>query len=223
MNHYTVEDKLVVFVDVLRNTSTMTAALFHGMDKVKPVASVEETLSYNGKEGYITAGERHGIKIPEVDKGNSPLAFVDQDNKGKTLVITSTNGTQSVHAASNAAILTCGSFVNETVLKDFILEKNMPTLLLASGWRNNMSLEDTLFVGRLVELLKNDFEQEGDPLIMAHAIYKQAEQVGMKEFVMQGSHYVRIRATNDNDDIDYCFTTDIAPVVPVYDGEFLRV
>ena len=223
MNHYEVENKLVVFVDVLRNTSTMTAALFHGIEKVKPFAKVEEVMAYQGKANYITAGERQGIKIPEFDKGNSPLAFVDQDNAGKTLVITSTNGTQSVHLSKEAAILTCGSFVNETVLKNFIIEKNMPTLLLASGWRNNMSLEDTLFVGRLVELLKNDFEQIGDPSIMAHAVYKQAEQVGMKEFVMQGAHYMRIRVTDENDDIDYCFSTDVAPVVPLYDGEFLRV
>ncbi len=215
-------DHLVVFIDVLRNTSTMTAALYYGIQKVKPVAKVEEAAAYLGKAGYLVAGERHGIKIPEFDAGNSPLFFKDRDNANQTLVITSTNGTQSVHLTKNAKLLCCGGFVNQSSLAQFILQQNLPVLLLASGWRGNVNLEDTLFAGALVHQLKSNFEVLGDPALLAETIYLQ-HQHHIFETINRASHYKRIAQTDSTADLTFCLTKDITPVVPVFDGEYLSL
>jgi len=215
-----IKNHLVVFIDVLRNTSTMTAALFYGINKVKPVAKVEEAAAYLGKPGYLVAGERHGIKIPEFDAGNSPLFFKDRNNANQTLVITSTNGTQSVHLSKNAKVLCCGGFVNQSKLVQFILQQNLPTLLLASGWRGNVNLEDTLFAGALVHSLKNHFDILGDPALLAEQIYTQHKS-NLLQVVTKASHFTRIANGSQKGDIAFCFLKDVTPVVPIYDGEFL--
>lgn len=215
-------EKLVVFIDILRNTSTMTTALFCGIEKVKPVSTVEEASIYLGKANYIVAGERHGIKIPEFDAGNSPLFFENKNNKNQTLVITSTNGTQSVKFTKTAKVLCCGGFINQTALISFIKKHQLPTLLLASGWRGDINIEDTLFAGALVHYLRPYFDITGDSALISEQLYKQ-NQNNIVEFVSNASHYNRIAVTEQKKDITYCLSVDLAPVVPVFDGEYLRL
>jgi len=213
-------NKLVVFIDILRNTTTMTAALFYGIEKVKPVSKVEEAAAFLGQQNIMVAGERGGLKIPEFDAGNSPLFFKGKDNSNQTLVITSTNGTQSVRLAKHAALLCCGGFINQTALVNFIKKNNLPIVLLASGGRSNVNLEDTLFAGSLVHQLKNNFDVVGDPALLAETIYLHHQQdiVGV---VTNASHYVRNAVAEQKADLEYCFSDDIAPVVPIYDDGFL--
>jgi len=224
MNLYqqNINEKLVVFIDILRNTSTMTAALFYGIEKVKPVSTVEEASAYLGKANYIVAGERQGVKIPKFDAGNSPLFFKTRDNNNKTLVITSTNGTQSVKYAQAAKILCCGGFINQTALINFIKKHQLPTLLLASGWRGDVNIEDTLFAGALVNYLQPYFEVTGDPAILSEQLYQQ-HQNNITELVANASHYNRIAVLEQKKDIAYCLNNDVAPVVPVFDGEYLTI
>jgi len=217
-----INKKLVVFIDILRNTSTMTTALFCGIKKVKPVSTVEEASIYLGKANYIVAGERHGIKIPEFNAGNSPLFFRDRDNSNQTLVITSTNGTQSVKLTQTAKILCCGGFINQTTLISFIKKHRLPTLLLASGWRGDVNIEDTLFAGALVHHLKSEFDVTGDPALISEQLYQQNRN-NITEFVSNASHYNRIAVAESKKDIAYCLSVDVAPVVPVFDGEYLKL
>jgi len=222
LHQQNINESLVVFIDILRNTSTMTAALFYGIKKVKPVSTVEEAKAYLGKQGYIVAGERQGVKIPEFDAGNSPLFFADRNNKNETLVITSTNGTQSVKHAQNAHTLCCGGFVNQNVLVEFIKEHQLPTLVLASGWRGNVNIEDTLFAGALVHFLKPHYSVIGDPALISEQLYLQ-HQNNILKFVSNASHYMRIAVSEQQKDTEFCLCTNVTPVVPVYDGEYLKL
>ena len=70
---YPVDDKVVVVIDVLRATTTMCVALDQGADKVIPVDTIEECLSYRGRENYILAGERNGRKVEGFDLEILPL------------------------------------------------------------------------------------------------------------------------------------------------------
>jgi len=222
LHQQNLNEKLVVFIDILRNTSTITAALFFGIEKVKPVSTVNEAKAFLGKPNHIVAGERQGIKIDAFDAGNSPLFFKDEDNSNKTLVITSTNGTQSVKHAKAAKVLCCGGFVNQTALVAFIKQQQLPTLILASGWQGDVNIEDTLFAGALVSNLRSYFDVLGDPAIISEQLYQQNKN-NIVNLVSNASHYNRIAATEQKKDITYCLSVDVANVVPVYDGEFLKL
>ncbi|MCB0764384.1 MAG: 2-phosphosulfolactate phosphatase, partial [Flavobacteriales bacterium] len=90
---YAPEMGIVVVIDVLRATSAMVAAFEHGVDRIIPVSTVEEARQYFDRPDHIVAAERDGEIVDGFAYGNSPLAYVDRDLSGKTIVMTTTNGT----------------------------------------------------------------------------------------------------------------------------------
>src|SRR5580765_4643975 len=94
-----------IVIDVLRATTTIVHALAAGCIAVRPCAEIEETQALAGtlpKRGVLRAGERGGVPIPDFDLGNSPREFTAKKCKGKTLILTTTNGTRAILRASAA-------------------------------------------------------------------------------------------------------------------------
>ncbi|MBT5089597.1 MAG: 2-phosphosulfolactate phosphatase, partial [Flavobacteriales bacterium] len=95
----------VVVVDLLRATSVISIAFMEGVVAIIPVQTIEEALSYKGKEGYIVAAERNTKPIEGFDYGNSPFHYINSDVKGKILVLTTTNGTKAIHNAREHKVI----------------------------------------------------------------------------------------------------------------------
>ena len=99
----------VVF-DVLRATSTMALALSNGEEAIIPVAGIAEALRLREEQpAMLLAGERDGVRIPaslaggvDFDLGNSPREFTRDKVQGKTIVMTTTNGTRALRACAGA-------------------------------------------------------------------------------------------------------------------------
>src|SRR5690606_29182660 len=144
---------IVVVIDVLRATSAMVAAFENGVDRIIPVATIEEAAQYIGRKGYIAAAERNGEVVQGFAYGNSPLAYVGQDLRGQTSVMTITNGTKAINLAKKARTLVIGSFLNLTALSDWLVKQNDNILLLCSGWKDKFNLEDSVFAGAVMERL----------------------------------------------------------------------
>src|SRR4051812_34023124 len=104
-------ESVVVIIDILRATSAICTAFHHGAEKMIPVATIEEARLYKAK-GYLTGAERDAIPVEGFDFGNSPYSYMDEDVKDKTIVITTTNGTQAIDAAKDAYKVVIGSFLN---------------------------------------------------------------------------------------------------------------
>ncbi|WP_141678973.1 2-phosphosulfolactate phosphatase, partial [Acinetobacter baumannii] len=64
--------------------------------------------------GEVTAGERGGKKGEQLQYDNSPLVFASKDMAGKELVLTTSNGTECLHAAAANpdAVTLVGSLLN---------------------------------------------------------------------------------------------------------------
>src|SRR5690606_24025803 len=106
-------DKIVVIIDIFRATSTISAALDNGAAAVIPVATVEECLEVHAQNpALVTAGERDGQVIPGLQYGNSPLDYQADFIAGKTLALTTTNGTRLLHMVQGADTIITGSFLN---------------------------------------------------------------------------------------------------------------
>ncbi|MCC6541342.1 MAG: 2-phosphosulfolactate phosphatase, partial [Flavobacteriales bacterium] len=144
---------IVVVIDVLRATSAMVAAFEHGIDRIIPVATIEEAAQYIGRTGYIAAAERNGEVVEGFAYGNSPLAYVGQDLRGHTIVMTTTNGTKAINLAKNARTLVVGSFLNLSALSAWLVKQDDNILLLCSGWKDKFNLEDSVFAGAVMERL----------------------------------------------------------------------
>lgn len=211
---YPVDDKVVVVIDVLRATTTMCVALDQGAEKVIPVETIEECLTYKGKDGYILAGERNGRKIEGFDFGNSPFEFMNGVVKGKTLVLTTTNGTRAIKMTENSHQVVLGGFLNFSALAKWIVSEGRDTLLLCSGWRDKFNLEDTVFAGAIIHHIKEYFLVDSDSAFAAEKLYLNSRR-NMFHFMKQSSHYRRLAHLGVINDIKYCLRPDLTDVVPV--------
>lgn len=214
-------ESIVVIIDVLRATSAMCVAFHHGAEKMIPVASVDEALEYK-KQGMLAGAERDAVKIEGFDFGNSPFDYMGDHVKGKTIAITTTNGTQAIDAARNAYKVVIGSFLNIEILSDWLVKQNRNILFLCSGWKNKFNLEDSLYAGALThELIKRmDGIKMGDACLALQYLYEMAKEDPMK-FLQHASHKERMVKLNLKKDIRYCLYPNTAPVIPVLEGKYL--
>lgn len=215
--------KVVVIIDVFRATSTIAAALHHGAEAVIPVASVEECISRgNACENGITAGERDGKIAPGLAYGNSPSEYPADFVSGKTLVLTTTNGTRLLHMVQGAADIITGAFLNLDAVCDYLVAHNKPVLLGCAGWKDRFNLEDTLFAGAVADKVKAHFQIHCDSALAAMRLNRDAAG-NYLEYLKEGSHYRRLAKYGLEDDMAYCATPNLHPIVPVLQGDALKI
>ena len=218
---YHKDDSIVVVIDILRATSAICTAFQYGVEKMIPVASLEEATEYK-KQGYLVGAERNGIAIEGFDFGNSPYGYMTETIKNKTVVISTTNGTQAIEASRNAYQVVVGAFTNITSLCNYLKQQNRNVLLLCSGWKNKFNLEDTLFAGAVADiLLKEDkLFKSGDGALAACFLYKSAEKNPYK-YLRNSSHTERLSSMGLKHDIKYCLSLDKTDIIPVLEGKYL--
>ncbi len=212
---YRDDASIVVIIDILRATSAICTAFHHGAEKIIPVATVEEAMEYK-KKGYLTGAERDAIPLDGFDFGNSPFSYMGDNVKGKTIAITTTNGTQAIHAARDAYKIVIGSFLNLRALSQFLISEKRDVLLLCSGWKNKFNLEDALFAGAVTEeiLSATSNYKLGDACLALKYLYAMAKDNPYK-FLNYSYHKERLARLNLKKDIKYCLTTNQTNVIPV--------
>ena len=217
---YNTEGAIVVIIDVFRATSTITAALHNGAKCVIPVASVAECIAIGAETANsLTAGERDGKVAEGLQYGNSPLEYPHEFIKGKTLVLTTTNGTRLLHMVKGASAIVIGSFLNLHALCDYLLQQKRNVLLGCASWKDKFNLEDTLFAGAVINELGHAFEVGDDSARAAAHLYKSSGGSNFIEFLKDSSHYRRLSVYGLEKEMAYCVTPDLHPVVPYLDGK----
>src|SRR4051812_40302148 len=218
---YRENDSIVVIIDILRATSAICTAFHYGAAKIIPVATIEEAQAYK-EQGYLAAAERNAVTVDGFTIGNSPFSYMGDHVKDKTIVITTTNGTQAIHAARDAYKVVIGSFLNIDALCKWLTDEKRNILLLCSGWKNKFNLEDALFAGAVTEELRkrNDSIQFGDACLALQHLYQLALKDPYK-FLNHSSHKERLARLNLKKDIKYCLTPNQTKVIPVLQGEAL--
>ena len=115
---------LTVIIDVFRAFSLECYLYDMGVKEIRPVGTIEEAFSLrNTIADSILIGERGGKKCEGFDYGNSPSAVAPQVVKGKTIVHTTSAGTQGIVNATGASEIITGSLVNAKAVAEYILEK----------------------------------------------------------------------------------------------------
>lgn len=158
----------VVF-DILRATTSIVTALHEGAEGVIPVSEIPEALDWKKRlPEALLAGERHGYRITsketgsiDFDLGNSPREFTSARVKGKTIVMSTTNGTRALRACHGAEQVLIGSLLNLSATANFLRAQNPKrVVVVCSGTYEEASFEDALGAGGLVELVWEDFVNE---------------------------------------------------------------
>ncbi|MBC7862988.1 MAG: 2-phosphosulfolactate phosphatase [Bacteroidia bacterium] len=218
---YRDDDSIVVIIDIFRATSAICAAFHHGTEKMIPVATVQEAAEYK-RQGFLAGAERDAIKVEGFDFGNSPYDYMGDHVKGKTIALTTTNGTQAIAVAKDAYKVVIGSFLNIDALCDWLIAENRNIVLLCSGWKNKFNLEDALFAGAVTEQLvqrSKDFKL-GDGCLALKYLFEIGKKNPVK-FLNYASHKERLAKLNLKKDIKFCLTLNYTKVVPVLEGKYL--
>ena len=112
---------ITVIIDVFRAFSVEAYCFHLGAETIIPVGDAD--LAYKLKEEnpeMILAGERRGKMLPGFDVGNSPSCLVKMDIASKTVVHTTSAGTQGIANAVNATEILGGSLLNARATAEYI-------------------------------------------------------------------------------------------------------
>jgi len=223
---YDLNHAIVVIIDVLRATSTIATALHNGAKCVIPVDSVAKCIELGRQIDGITAGERDGMIAEGLQHGNSPFEYPREFIGGRTLVLTTTNGTKLLHMALDrgAGQIITGSFPNLSAVCNYLLSQNQPVVLACAAWKDRVNIEDLLFAGAVINQVKENFYINCDSSQIAETLYLEAKK-DLYEFMKSknASHYQRLSGYGLEKDIRYCLTPDVAPVLPLYENGKLIV
>ncbi len=207
----------VAIVDILRATTSICAAFDNQVKEIIPVATTEEALDYK-HQGYLIAAERNGIKLDFADFGNSPDNFTKEHVRGRSIVYSTTNGTQTIKQINNGKPVVIASFINLTAVSKYIASRNQNVVIVCAGWKNKFNLEDSVFAGALTaELLKLGLTMNCDSAQAAVDLWSIAKSNPMA-YIQKAMHRERLKKLNLDSILEYCFTPDITDVVPVFDG-----
>lgn len=115
---------LTVIIDVFRAFTTESFIMSRNPDKIIPVGDVQDALDYRAKHpDTILCGERGGAIIEGFDYGNSPSVVAEVDFTGKTVIHTTSAGTQGIVNATGAEEILGGCLVNASAIAHYIKKK----------------------------------------------------------------------------------------------------
>ena len=236
--------KTTVVIDVLRATSVITTALDNGAREVIPVSTVEEAQSLFAASDAATTlrgGERNALKIDGFDLSNSPLEYKKKVVEGKTIIITTTNGTNAINNVKEADEVVLACFRNVAAVAEVIARRNDETIqkdsvlsglprfacndvtIVCAGTEGHFSLDDGLCAGMLIEMLKQQTEVETDDFGLLLARYYQNSKANLLGALSGCAHLKRLFTLGFYDDIRFCLETNCVTTVPVVkDGKITK-
>ena len=227
-------DGIVVMIDVLRASTTVCAALYNNAKEVISADSPEKAVkiySSLSKEVRFLGGEKNCIKVDGFDAGNSPAEYSDEIVNGKTVILTTTNGTKIFQKAKFAKHKIVGAFVNFNSVLDYLSElvrnnenENQRVTLLCAGSNGRLAYEDTLCAGAYITLLKDRFSEIfelTDTAYAAKSLYK-LHSHDLNEFLKSRHHASKLIELGFEDDVNTALTMDLFPVVPEMTGTSIK-
>jgi 2-phosphosulfolactate phosphatase len=220
--------RTVVVLDVLRATSTIVEALAAGARTLYPVGSIEDALRLAntiGRAEVLLCGERKCLPIEGFDLGNSPREFTPETVAGKTLVMSTTNGTIAISAAVAGERVLIGSWLNFTAVVDDLVRTGTEPVFLCAGRERQFGLEDAVCAGALaaaltkarpeVEWVLNDAAVAAISLAKAHP-----DQLVLFPQTAAGRGIVEAGLEPD---LAFCAQLDVHDAVPVLNDRQLTL
>jgi 2-phosphosulfolactate phosphatase len=215
--------RVVAMIDVLRASTTIAAALDNGARAVIPLENSDEAIRLAKtfeRRDLRLAGERRMLPIPGFDLGNSPGEFTRQAVEGKTILMTTTNGTAALAATQGARDVIVASYVNFSASLSMLraaLRGETDVAIICAGREKHFAFEDAGCAGRyvrhasrrLVGVKVND---------AAHASVLIDKKYGdnIERLLGASEHARALHEAGFGDDIAACAKLDAHPVIPVY-------
>ncbi len=211
-----IKNRYVVVIDVLRASSVMITALANGAKAFIPVLTVEEAHQKAceiPEEEVLLCGERDTKIIDGFHLGNSPQMYTRYNVEGKTLILTTSNGTQALNRLSEAARIFIGSFLNMKALVNRFIELDN-VVLVCSGTNDNFSMDDAMCAALFIDEIgkKKNIELSDMSITLLKAFQKDN---GNLNLLLKDCYHLNLLKRNGfSKDVEYCLQKDISDIVP---------
>ena len=175
----------------------------------------------------VLGGERGGQKIPGFDLGNSPLEYGPEHIYGKTLILTTTNGTLAIGKAETASRTYIGAMINATSIALALLKTDTDVVILCAGMEGKFAVEDALTAGYIIHCLREQSPgipiETGDLGYVCEVLYETC-QSDLLTAVQNGRGFEQLHALGMEEDVAYCMQRDTVPALPlVQDNRIILV
>ena len=222
----TISDDLSIVVDVLRASTTITAAL-NNFDEVIPCFSPEEAFKIYENINGVLAGERNGAKIEGFHVGNSPETIENYDIGDKTpkLILTTTNGTRIIENINSTILI--GSLINAKAVAKAALNisKNHINVVMA-GRKGHFAIEDFLAAGEILHWIINQISPDENYELSEYAlsaILARENYSELKKAFYNSYSGKKLCDLGYQNDVDYCIQKNISENVAIYEKGLLKL
>jgi len=214
-----------VVIDAIRATTTIAAALAAGCREVVPYCTAEEVRAEAARRppgSVVTAGEWKGVRIEGLDLNNSPSVMTPDRVAGRTLLLTTTNGTQAIHDAMAARTVLLAAMPNRRAIARRAAALGRRLILASAGTVGTVSCEDTLVAGAIIEALADEPRGETwhleDSALVALAAWRGAkDRLGEIFHATWGGAF--IAGLGLEADLEVSTQVDTMDVVPLVQGD----
>ncbi|MFI3295644.1 MAG: 2-phosphosulfolactate phosphatase [Rikenellaceae bacterium] len=214
-----IKDHSTAIIDIFRATSVMCAAFNNGAQRIIPLTDIdqvfelrEKLLEENPEAKILMGGERKTLLIEGFDLDNSPLAYTRERVEAATILMSTTNGTRTINAASASREIYIASLLNAKAIVEKLIESQNDISIICAGRLNTFTMEDGLCAGYMAKLLaKQGYELSDFAWVMAD-LYTRYSQ-NLRESLKNGLHY---NAINERlqEDVKYSIQLDIMTITP---------
>lgn len=215
--------RVVAVIDVLRASTTIAVALDNGARTVAPVDTADEAITRARafeRSDVLIAGERKMLTVPGFDLGNSPDSFSADAVAGRTIVLTTTNGTRALIGLQGARDIVVAAYVNHAVVSAMLraaARSDTDVAIVCAGDEGHFSLEDAACAGRYVRSVS----QLGRSVVCndaANACELIDKEYGdnIAKIFRDSSHGKALAEAGFEEDLVTCAAVDSHPVVPIY-------
>lgn len=218
-----VQGRVVAVIDVLRASTTIATALAHGAKAVIPFESSEEAVTRSKqleRGAFRLAGERRMLKMEGFDLGNSPLEHTVEAVEGKTVLLTTTNGTKALLAVQGARDVVVASYVNltgATTMLRAALRGGADITLVCAGQDRQFALEDAACAGRYVyNISRRLADVDLNDAALAASLIDRKYGDNLTRLFNTAAHGRALAAAGFEGDLAACAAVDSYPVIPIY-------
>jgi 2-phosphosulfolactate phosphatase len=218
-----VAGRVVAVIDVLRASTSIAVALANGAKTVIPLESSEEAVrraKVLERSEVRLAGERRMEKIPGFDLGNSPLEFTKEAVEGKTVFMSTTNGTAAILAVQGARDVVVASYVNHTAVLSMLraaLRGGTDVAIVCAGHERRFALEDAGCAGLFVQnILKRHTKAVVNDAANAAMQIDRKFGTNIKRLFKSCDHGIALSEAGYDEDLEACADIDAYPVLPVF-------
>jgi 2-phosphosulfolactate phosphatase len=219
-----VAGRLVAVIDVLRASTTIATALANGARAVIPIESPDEVITRAKafeRRDVRLAGERKMRPIPGFEFGNSPREFTRAAVEGKTVLLTTTNGTPAIANTQGARDVVIASYVNYTAVLAMLrtaLRGGTDVTIICAGRDRHFALEDAGCAGRYVNNVSKRMASSIalNDAAQACALIDRKYGDQVQRLFDASEHGRALRDAGFGDDLAACAALDSFPVIPLY-------